>query len=104
MTRMVYGGPIYPVPVKPPSRYNRWRDWPEELVPAIQRLVRGWYRVGVFKCWDCEAFCESHPHGAAHVRTGRARGDRDRGVPICDDCLIEAAKTYQSGDLYPAEG
>ena len=90
---------IYPVPVKPPSRYNRWSDWPQELVPAIRDLVRGWYHVGVFKCWDCGAFCESHRYGAAHVRRGRPRGDRDRGVPICDDCLLELAGDAIAADV-----
>lgn len=86
---------IYPVPVKPPSRFNRWSDWPEELVPAIRSLVRGWYRVGVFKCAKCEAFCHSHKYGAAHIRgKGHGRGAQRRYdvVPICDDCLLEMAR------------
>lgn len=97
MTKMVYGGPIYPVPVKPASRFNRWSDWPEDLVPAIRSLVRGWYRIGIFKCADCDAFCHSHPHGAAHVRGGGRsipRNEHERGVPICDDCLLALARAY----------
>lgn len=76
-----------------PSRFNSWHDWPEELVPAIRKLVRGWYWVGVFKCDECEAFCKSHPYGAAHIR-GHGRGiptGTERGVPICDDCLLRLA-------------
>src|SRR5688572_20200816 len=60
--------PIYPVPIKPRTRINRWGDWPKDCVEQIRKLVRGWYPTGgVFKCADCEAFCEPHPHGVPHV-------------------------------------
>lgn len=82
---------IYPVPVKPRTNINRWRDWPEDCVQAIKRLVRGWYSTGgVFKCSDCSEFCQPHPHGVPHL--GSARDGRDCTTILCDDCLIARAR------------
>jgi hypothetical protein len=88
-------GRIYPVPIKPRSQYNSWLSWPQELVPAIKLIVKGWYRGymdwgptfgyygGVFKCADCKAFCYPHPNGVATLHDGST---------ICDDCVIERAQ------------
>lgn len=82
---------IYPVPVKPRTKINRWGDWPEDCVEQIKRLVRGWYSTGgVFKCCDCGEFCQPHPHGVPHL--GNAADGRNCKTILCDDCLIERAR------------
>lgn len=95
--------PIYPVQVKPRTAISRWSQWPEDCVDEIRRLVRGWYSTGgVFKCADCEAFCEPHPHGVPHVSGPGWKGTH--GYPLlaaerhlkadvlCDECLIARAR------------
>jgi hypothetical protein len=79
-------GRIYPVPIKPPSNIGMWHVWPDDVRP----ILHGWnndrdlsfVRAGVFKCADCEEFCESHKLGRAELR----------GLPLCDDCLIARAR------------
>lgn len=88
---------IYPVAVKPQSNYNRWSSWPADCVDSIRSLVAGWYSTGgVFKCFDCAAFCHPHPQGVPHLNVdsdGR-RWVRGNPMPIvlCDDCLIARAR------------
>ena len=79
-------GRIYPLPVKPRTKINRWSDWPEDCVDTIREMVRGWYATGgVFKCADCGEFCHPHPHGVPHIK--------ETNDIVCDDCLIERART-----------
>jgi hypothetical protein len=90
--------PIYPVPVKPRTSINTWDGWPDDVRTTL-RHWNGGHRglsfrrsatgsifeptVSVFKCSDCEQFCEPHPHGAAVLK----------GDWLCDDCLIARART-----------
>lgn len=78
---------IYPLPVKARTKINRWADWPEDCVDAIRGMVSGWYGTGgVFKCDDCNAYCEPHPYGVPHI-------GREHPAIVCDDCLIKRART-----------
>jgi hypothetical protein len=78
---------IYPVPVKPASSISTWDGWPDD----VREIIRDWNRRcglsfaghGVFKCWDCEEFCQAQAGGAAVFR------DREA---LCDDCLIARAR------------
>lgn len=90
---------IYPVPIKPRSAINSWDGWPEDVVGALRRWNSGHLSFrrsatgslfspvyAVFKCEDCEEFCETHPHGAAVLD----------GAWLCDDCLIARAREDRS--------
>lgn len=85
--RSRYRGRIYPVPLKPASPIRSWRDWPEDVV-EILKWWNGGHRGlsfsghGVFKCPDCERFCEPQMYGTATIH----------GVEVCDDCLIVRAR------------
>jgi hypothetical protein len=108
--KMVYGAPIYPVPVKPPSGINSWEGWPHDVVRVLKTWnsgqgLRGPGKVTrrhhlsfrrsqtgsifephltVFKCVDCLQFCKPHGSGAAQLD----------GDWLCDDCLIARARAY----------
>lgn len=77
---------IYPVPVKPPSGITNWGQWPDDVESIIWRWNKGkgltfaWPRERVFKCTDCEQFCQQ-------LNAACLRGDM-----LCDDCLIERAR------------
>lgn len=89
---------IYPVPLKPASGIASWAGWPEDVVKTLKHWnsgdywatrgkvsgqglsFRGW---GVFKCADCEEFCEPQKNGTAMFN----------GDELCDDCLIERARS-----------
>jgi hypothetical protein len=72
---------------KPASGIANWNGWPEDVRETIRAWNNGrgltFVRGGIFKCDGCEALCESHQHGRAELK----------GVPYCDDCLIEKART-----------
>lgn len=79
--------PIYPVPLKPASPIRSWRDWPEDVVDLLKHWNGGYRGLSfwghrVFKCPDCEQFCEPQKYGTATLH----------GVEICDDCLIARAR------------
>ena len=84
--------PLHPVELKPASSIRSWRDWPPDIVETLRwwngrhgahkLSFRGWQ---VFKCPDCEWFCEPQKYGNASLG----------GVDICDECLIERARTAQ---------
>lgn len=97
-------GRIYPVPIKPASPINTWRDWPAD----VREIIHGWNHgkgltfirsPNVFKCFDCGAYCRTHRHGAAVFR------DRRGGEWLCDDCVIARAReSAASGQQRQSEG
>lgn len=96
--KMVYGGPIYPIPVKPYSGISSWDGWPDDVVRVLKTWNSGQglrlsfrrsltgsifgVHLSVFKCVDCEQYCKPHPFGAAVLD----------GEWLCDDCLIQRAR------------
>lgn len=108
--KMIYGRPIYPIPIKPYSGISTWEGWPDD----VRRVLKTWNsgmglrgadkatrrhwlsfrrslsgslfspHLSVFKCADCSQFCKPHPSGAAVL-------DDDW---LCDDCLIDRARAY----------
>jgi hypothetical protein len=78
---------IYPIPLKPASPIKTWDGWPDD----VRAIIRDWnHRCGlsfvrgpVFKCADCEAFCEPAPNGDAVFRGT---------LHLCDDCVIARAR------------
>lgn len=82
-------GLIYPVAVKPPSAINSWGSWPADVRETLVRWNKDAGRLTfvrsrfVFKCADCSEFCRAHTSGAAVCE----------GLWLCDDCLIERART-----------
>jgi hypothetical protein len=90
---------IYPFVVKPASNIQTWEDWPSD----VQELLHRWNRnstIGlsflrsalVFKCYDCEEFCQAHENGAAVLN------DRYSSLLhqqwLCDDCLIARVRRF----------
>jgi hypothetical protein len=93
MTRLARRDRIYPIPVKPRTRINRWSDWPDDCVASIRRLVHGWYSTGgLFKCCDCGEFCEPHPYGVPFLGPLAPLRDPVKATLLCDDCLIRRAR------------
>jgi hypothetical protein len=89
---------IYPVPIKPASPISTWAGWPDDVRETIWDWNHHDHRPlhdhrcisrlsfkrssHVFKCPDCEQFCEAHRNGAAVFD----------GEWLCDDCLIARAR------------
>jgi hypothetical protein len=85
---------IYPVAIKPKSAITTWGGWPDD----VRDLLHVWNRYAsahslsfrrsgnVFKCMDCEQFCEPAESGAAVLD----------GDWLCDDCLIQRARANTS--------
>lgn len=88
--------PIYPVPVKPRSGIVSWEGWPADVRATLAEWNRGTRARpmkltfsssgGVFKCFRCDAFCESHATAA------NLNGDF-----YCDDCMIRLVRAGQPG-------
>jgi hypothetical protein len=79
--------PIYPFPLKPASGIRTWTDWPEDVVEILKWWNGGYRGLSfwghrVFKCPDCNQFCEPQMYGNATI---------DK-VSFCDDCIIARAR------------
>lgn len=90
--------PIYPIVLKPPSGITTWNGWPADVVDTLRRWNRRGDRHslsfsghGVFKCWECKAFCEPQKYGTAVLD----------GNQVCDECLIDLARAPRVPPGFP---